>query len=179
MRHELSLCLTHIVRHFYVSSPLCLSDSLLTCDTSGCVFTYVWHVLHQESLACSDMTALPWSPVCVCVCVVSARWPLITPTCRKWHMSTAEPQVMSNLTFSCHMTYTLTSCMANKEFVVSSSLSELREHKKSAEIEWISICIISLYLLIHDSTASLLNAGSSKEISLPEDWRAGQLHSLD
>lgn len=107
--------------------------------------------------------------LCVFVCVVSPRWPLITPTCRKWHMSTTEPRVMSNLTFPCHMTYTLTSWTAHNEFVVSSSLSELREHNKRAGTERISICIRSLYLLIHDSTASLLNAGSSKEISLPED----------
>ncbi len=53
------------------------------------------------------------------------------------------------------------------------------ERNKRAEIECISIYISLSYLLIHDSAASLLNACSSEELSLPEHWSAGQLHSLD
>lgn len=148
---------------------------------SLCVLTYVWHIFHQEWPACSDMTALPWSCVCVYMCV----WGVSTVTTYNTHMQKVTHE--QSQTAGSWVTWLFgvvwhahwPAARQNREFAVSSSPYELREHKKRAEIEWISICIISPYLLIHDSAASLLNAGSSKEISLPEDWRAGQLHSRD
>ncbi len=132
---------THILLHFNASSPLCLTDSHLACDTPACVYASVWHIFHQGSPACSDVTALPSSPVCVCLCArvcassSSARWPLMTPTHGKWHMSTIQPRVTDDCPVSYDIHWARGCWRAgrqNKARVVSSSLMLPGELGKSA-----------------------------------------------
>lgn len=73
--------------------------------------------------------------------------------------------------------------MANKGRVVSSLLLLLEESRKSGlrqkQSSVLPLYISWLYLLIHDSSATLLNVCLSEELSLPKHKRVGQLHSLD
>lgn len=157
-----------------------------------CLRMHVWHIFHQESPACSDVTAPPWSPTCfmcvcvyVCECLMSARWPLMTPTHRKWHMSALQPRVTNNLTFwgvIWHIQFwpwLLWSWTAETKRVLFHRRSPCSDGR-GLKFECISICVSSLVFV--DTwwhAASFLNACSSEELSLPEHWRAGQLHSLD
>lgn len=165
----------------HMSHP-CLCVCVCMCDTSS-IRNRQLVLMWQRRLE------VPRVYVCVCVyvceCLMSARWPLMTPTHRKWHMSALRPRVTNNLTFSgviWHIQFwpwLLWSWTAETKRVLFHRRSPCSDGR-GLKFECISICVSSLVFV--DTwwhAASLLNACSSEELSLPEHWRAGQLHSLD
>lgn len=132
--------------HTFHCNLMALNFALVTIILNVTDLFVCIHMCDTSSIM-NRLLALMWQHClqvhCVCVCfyicvhLMSAWWPLLTPRRRKWHTRLNH---VSQMTPRCQMIHTdLLSQWADKVCVGSLSLMLLRESKKQAEIEYISI----------------------------------------